>query len=221
MNRSLIITAGGIGKRMGTSTPKQFLTINNRPVLFYTIERFLEFDDNLQIVLVLPEDHLNSWTRLCVDHDFKHHVEIIAGGKERFHSVKNGLRLATGDLIAVHDAVRPFVSINVIAAAFHKAEENGAAVPVVSPSESLRKLKDHTWVAVDRADYALVQTPQVFKKELLVKAYEQGYNPSFTDDASVVESNGSQVYIVEGNDENIKITTPLDFKLAELLANAR
>lgn len=217
MSNTIIITAGGVGKRMGANQPKQFIELKGRPILFYTIEKFLAFDSTIQVILVLPKDHISTWTKLCAHHKFNCDVTIVEGGKERFHSVKNGLKLVKGDIVGIHDAVRPFVADTVINACFAHAKLNGSAIPVIPPKESLRMLLKKDSKGVDRADYVLVQTPQVFSKDMIVIAYDNKYNNTFTDDASVVEAAGGIIHTVQGNDENIKITTPIDLKLATLL----
>lgn len=219
VERSIIISAGGIGQRMGAAIPKQFLNLNGRPVLFYTIERFYQFDPNIQIILVLPSNQIDYWKALCVKHEFSIAFTIAKGGKERFFSVKNGLALATGNVIGVHDAVRPLVALAVIENAFQKAEELGAAIPVSDISESIRQLQGSQSVAVDREAFKLVQTPQCFQNEVIKSAYNQEFSSEFTDDASVIEKNGGLIHLIKGNEENIKITRPMDLRLAELLLN--
>lgn len=214
--KSIIITAGGIGKRMGASIPKQFLLLAGRPVLMHTIERFLGFDATMQIILVLPPNQFDFWKALCVKHEFEVAIEVVKGGKERFHSVKNGLQVAKGDIIGVHDAVRPLVSKEVIERCFIGAEKYDAVIPVMPVIESIRQVGQVESRAVDRSQFRLVQTPQCFKRNALLKAYQLKFNSNFTDDASVVEATGVTISLVEGNQENIKITSPLDLKLAEL-----
>lgn len=215
--KTVIISAGGTGKRMGTDLPKQFLEISGKPLIFRTIEKFLQADPEMEIIVVLPEGFSHLWEELCGKHDFHPLHKITTGGTERFHSIRNGLHLATGDLIAVHDAVRPFVQTNVIQACFNAARNYGAAIPVLSIHESVRKVGNSESIAVNRDDYKLVQTPQCFQSEILHKAYQQDFSAAFTDDASVVEANGTAIHLVEGNRENIKITTPWDLKFAEFI----
>lgn len=215
-SKSVVITAGGIGRRMGTGMPKQFLVIKNKPIILHTVERFLKYDSSLELILVLPEEHIHIWEEICQKYLFTKDHKVALGGAERFHSIQNGLAFATGDIIAVHDAVRPLVDVEVIAKCFEAAEKTGSAIPVVAVSESIRKIEHHTSYAVAREDYKLVQTPQCFQAEIIHQAYRQHYSKFFTDDATVVEANGGIITLVEGNPENIKITTPLDLKLAEL-----
>lgn len=215
-SKSVIITAGGIGKRMGSEIPKQFLVIGNKPIILHTIEQFLKYDSSIELILVLPEEYVHIWEEICQKYLFTRDHKVALGGAERFHSIQNGLVLATADLIAVHDAVRPLVDVDVIATCFVAAEKNGAAIPVFSISESVRKIDHDKSFAVNRDDYKLVQTPQCFQASILQQAYQQHYSHLFTDDASVVEADGIKITLVEGNRENIKITTPHDLKLAEL-----
>jgi 2-C-methyl-D-erythritol 4-phosphate cytidylyltransferase len=215
-SKSVIITAGGIGKRMGSEIPKQFLVIGNKPIILHTIEQFLTYDSSIELILVLPEEYVHIWEEICQKYLFTKEHQVALGGAERFHSIQNGLALVTGDLIAVHDAVRPLVSVDVIASSFDAAEKKGAAIPVLSISESVRKIEHSNSFAVNRDDYKLVQTPQCFQASILQHAYQQRYSHLFTDDASVAESDGIKITLVEGNRENIKITTPHDLKLAEL-----
>lgn len=217
MKHTIIITAGGIGKRMGGEIPKQFLLLAGKPVLMHTIERFYQFDNQAQIILTLPNEWKDYWEELCDNLDFSISHEIIDGGKERFHSIQNALQIAHGELIGVHDGVRPLVSILTIEKCFHTAKAKGNAIPVLEVKESLRKLENNHSTALVRSEYRLVQTPQVFKSDVLKKAYKQSFHSAITDDASLVESLGIQINLVEGNDGNIKITTPVDLQLAELL----
>lgn len=202
---------------MGAEIPKQFLLLSGRPVLMHTIEQFLAFDPSIDIVLVLPENQITAWNKLCSVHNFKAEVTIVAGGKERFHSVKNGLEKVKGNVVGVHDAVRPLVSVEVIENCYERAENSGAAIPIVPLKQSLRKISGEATGAVDRSQFGLVQTPQCFSIDVLKKAYQLEYTNLFTDDASVVEASGVEIELVDGNEENIKITTPADLRLAELL----
>ncbi|WP_018476551.1 2-C-methyl-D-erythritol 4-phosphate cytidylyltransferase [Pontibacter roseus] len=222
MNQSLqqyaIIVAGGTGSRMQRDLPKQFLELAGKPILMHTIERFYRFNPNIRIIVVLPQDQLQVWKELCKQHAFKIFHMVVPGGSTRFGSVKNGLGHVYGEaLVAVHDGVRPFVSTGIIDAAFKTAEEQGAAVVAVSLKDSIRELTGQGSRAVPRANYKLVQTPQCFKASLLRRAYEQQEQDFFTDDASVVEQLGEGIALVEGSYSNIKITTPEDLLLAEVL----
>ena len=217
MKYSVIIVAGGKGLRMGGDLPKQYIPIQGKPILMRTIEAFYKFDANMQIILVLPADHQSYWSELCSQQSFTINHEVAQGGETRFHSVNNGLQLAKGDVVGVHDGVRPFVSQKVIECCYKTAEKAGATIPVIPVVESLRFVQKEVSEAVDREAYRLVQTPQVFDIDILRKSYAQDFNPLFTDDASVVEANGYTITLVEGNRENIKITTPFDLKISSAL----
>ena len=200
---------------MGADIPKQFIKINEKPLMVYTIEAFLRFDPTIQIVLVLPEVYQADWRH--IEHMFfpKLHFEMAKGGATRFQSVKSGLEKVAGDLVAIHDAVRPMVSEEGIRASFESAEAHGSGVLVVSLKDSIRKKVGAKTEARNRADYVLVQTPQTFQTDLIKKAYHQKELASFSDDASVFEATGHDISVVEGSYKNIKITTPEDLILAE------
>jgi 2-C-methyl-D-erythritol 4-phosphate cytidylyltransferase len=221
ISKAVIIVAGGSGKRMGAAIPKQFLQLAGKPVLQHTIEAFFQFDNNINIILVLPEDHISHWKALCLKHQFELPHQIAIGGNERFHSVKNGLQLLNGELlVGVHDGVRPLVSAEAISRCYLVANQNGAAIPCVPVSDTLRKITGAQSQWVNRAEYVRVQTPQCFRTELLIAAYNQEFSKDFTDDASVVEKTGQVISLVEGNEENIKITGPADLVIAEALLAA-
>jgi 2-C-methyl-D-erythritol 4-phosphate cytidylyltransferase len=216
----VIIVAGGKGLRMGSDIPKQFLPIGGKPVLMRTLERFRAYDDALQIILVLPEAQQAYWRELCGQYHFDVEYQLANGGQTRFHSVQNGLALVPDEaegVVGVHDGVRPFPSIEVIRNCYATAREKKAVIPVIPVVETVRHLEGDKSVTVPRGDYRLVQTPQTFDIQLLKAANRQPYNDGFTDDASVVESYGFEITLVEGNRENIKITTPYDLKIAEVL----
>lgn len=216
---TILIVAGGRGTRMGGPQPKQFLELAGRPVLMHTLEAFDRWDASARLIVVLPEDQIDTWKRLCEAHVFGRIHRVVAGGETRFHSVRNGLgAVASNGLIAVHDGVRPLVAPSVIAACFAAAADGGAAVPVVPVVESVREVDaDGGSRPVDRTRLRVVQTPQVFRADVLRAAYRLPYDPRFTDDASVVEASGVAVRLVPGNRENIKLTTPMDLLLAEQL----
>lgn len=216
MTETIIITAGGKGLRMGKKIPKQFLLIRNKPILFYTMEQFYNYNDLIEIILVLPAHHIQYWESLIQDLNFRIPHIVVEGGSTRYHSIKNGLEKANGDLIGVHDGVRPFVSTGVISTVFESAKRNGASIPVLPLTESIREVVGEFSTAKDRSLYRSVQTPQCFRSNILKSAYQEPYQSVFTDDASVVEANNVAVTLVNGNEENIKITTPFDFKIAEL-----
>lgn len=217
----VIIVAGGKGLRMGTDTPKQFLPIGGKPVLMRTISRFREYSSAVGIVLVLPREQQEYWRQLCRDYGFTERYAVADGGDTRFHSVKNGLSLIPDDeqgVVGVHDGVRPFPSVAVIKRCYDTARETGAAVPVIPVVETLRHIEPSGQSrTVSRNDFRLVQTPQTFSIELLKRAYKQPYQDRFTDDASVMEALGHSVKLVEGNRENIKLTTPFDLRVAKAL----
>ena len=203
---------------MGGDIPKQFLPVCGKPVLMRTLEAFHAYDASMHLILVLPVSQQAYWKQLCEEYQFMLPHEIANGGETRFHSVKNGLALVKEDgLVGVHDGVRPFVSQEVIARCYEEALSLKAVIPVIGVVETVRHLTEEGSETVPRGQYKLVQTPQVFDVALLHRAYEQVYTELFTDDASVVEALGEKVYLVEGNRENIKLTTPFDLKLAELL----
>ncbi|MCH5301866.1 MAG: 2-C-methyl-D-erythritol 4-phosphate cytidylyltransferase [Prevotella sp.] len=219
----IIIVAGGKGLRMGTDTPKQFLPIGGRPVLMRTIERFRQYSPALQIILVLPKAQQAYWRQLCREHGFPLPQQgageggywLADGGETRFHSVQHGLALipdSAEGVVGVHDGVRPFPSVEVIGRCYETARQAGAVIPVTPVVETLRHTAEGT---VPRGDYRLVQTPQTFDIQLLKAANRQPYNEGFTDDASVVEAYGHPITLVDGNRENIKITTPYDLLIAE------
>ncbi len=211
-----IIVAGGSGSRMQQQLPKQFIEVAAKPILMHTIERFYTYNSSLRIIVVLPQEQLTAWRELCRKHTFKVFHMTVTGGATRFQSVRNGLGAVMGDgLIAVHDGVRPFVDVEIIREAFKAAEQHGSAVVAVSPKDSIRELSEEGSHAVQRDKYKLVQTPQCFKADILRKAYEQPEQEYFTDDASVVESIGESIKLIEGSYRNIKITTPEDLILAE------
>lgn len=223
MQKYAIVVAGGKGLRMGGELPKQFIPIGGRPVLMHTLDAFHACDTSIQLILVLPRDHQPYWKELCREYSFNVPHRIADGGATRFHSVQNGLALvdAPEALVAIHDGVRPFVSSVVIACCYREAETFGAVVPVIPVVETVRHLLAEGSETVDRDAYRLVQTPQTFRAPLLRRAYEQPYCEAFTDDASVVEALGEAVRLVEGNRENVKLTTPFDLIVAEALLVSR
>jgi len=213
-----IIVAGGKGLRMQADIPKQFIELCGKPVLMYTLEAFHRYNTSIQLIVVLPATQIDFWKFLCKKHYFELNHKIVSGGQTRYQSVKNGLKVINESaMIAVHDGVRPFVSIQTIARCFEDADKYGSAIPVMDLEESIRQVDESGSLSVDRTSYKLVQTPQVFNSEILKKAYEQSFSPLFTDDASVVEALGTKIHLVEGNRENIKITTGFDIVLAETI----
>ena len=212
-----VILAGGSGVRMGAAVPKQFLEIDGKPILRHTVERFLEYDPKMEILIVLPSAFKSHWRNYCAEHGFLVRYTMPTGGLTRFHSVQNALKyVPEGALVAVHDGVRPCLSAEFLAGLFSRMDRCEALVPVVPVEESLREVEGSSSFAVDRSRYVRVQTPQVFRSEILKAAYSQAYNPSFTDDASVVEATGCRITLCEGLRENIKITTPADMLTARI-----
>lgn len=217
----IIIVAGGKGLRMGGEIPKQFMEIGGLPVLMHTIKRFREYSEKLNIILVLPHDQQDYWHNLCEKHHFDMAHQVVDGGETRFESSKNGLSVIPDDeegVVGIHDGVRPFVSVDVIERCFETAREEFACIPVLPVTDTIRYIDPHGGGKnVMRSDYRVVQTPQTFDISLLKQAFHQPYQENFTDDASVVEALGCQVQMVEGNRENIKITTPFDLIIADAL----
>lgn len=218
MNKySVIITAGGIGKRMGGDLPKQFLLLNNVPMLMHTMRVFHNFDSSAQLILTLPSDWQEYWTTLCANHHFEIPHHVVNGGKERYHSIQNALNYCDGEYVAIHDAVRPLVNQKTLLNCWNGVREFGAVIPVLDLKESLRKVEKNKSKAVDRSQFRIVQTPQCFKTEILTVAYQKSFHEGITDDASLVEEAGYEIHLVDGNEQNIKITTPTDLRFAEFL----
>ena len=218
MKKYIIIVAGGSGSRMGSVTPKQFLELVGLPILMHTLKKFQQSIDDGEIIVALPEKEQSTWQALCKKHHFDVPHQIVNGGKSRFHSVQNALRKVNEkSIVAIHDGVRPLVSKTVINNCIQFAKKNGAAIPILPIHDSIRKISENRSEIADRNQFVLVQTPQCFQSDIILKAYQQTYQNSFTDDASVVEQLGHNIYLVDGNKENIKITTPEDLKMAEVL----
>ena len=224
MKKAAILVAGGKGMRMGTSLPKQYLPLAGKPVLMHTLERFFQADPSLHLILVLPKEDFEYWNNLCASHAFVLPHQLVAGGASRFQSVKNGLMAIPFQegLVAIHDGVRPFVSEKVIQNSFELAAEKGSAIPVVALKDSLRKVETSGESSFqDRAHFRLVQTPQTFQLKPLLKAFAVEELAIFTDDATVYEHQGWKISLIEGNPENIKLTTPEDLAFAEYLVASR
>lgn len=214
---SIIITAGGLGKRMGGDIPKQFMILQNKPILMHTLEVCAQFDSRAQLIVALPENQISFWKELCQKHKCSIEHTIVAGGTERFDSIKNALKIATGDFIAVHDGVRPIISQKLLQDLWKEVKQHQAVIPVIALKDSIRLINGEQSASVPRTNYCAVQTPQLFVGDILRKAYEQTYKNHFTDDASVVESIGVKIRLIQGEDSNIKITNPTDLLLAEIL----
>ncbi len=218
MKRYALIVAGGTGKRMGAEIPKQYLELAGKPVLMHTLERFKAFDDSIEIITVLPENQLRFWADLQKKYSFNIPHTLVKGGRARFFSVRNGLKfIDVPGLVAIHDGVRPFVSFETIKRCFETAEKRGNAIPVIPPLDTLRMISDKGSKPINRLLVRQVQTPQVFRADKIKKAYLQEYRPEFTDDATVLENTGVKINLVEGNRENIKITTPEDLVISAAL----
>jgi len=203
---------------MNNSVPKQFLLLAGKPVLFHTINAFFSYNNEISIILVLPSSQISKWKELCDENHLTIPHNIVEGGETRFHSVKNGLKsIEEAGLIAIHDGVRPLVSNETISRVYNTAEKLGTAIPVLSVNDSIREISNKTNKSVNRNNLKIVQTPQCFKSEIINKAYQQSYNEMFTDDATVVEKTGEEIFLVDGNNENIKITTAIDLLIAENL----
>jgi len=219
MEKFALIVAGGIGSRMNTDIPKQFLELAGKPVLMRTMERFAAFDPLIRFVIVLHETYLAYWNDLCFKHRFCLQYTAVAGGSSRFQSVRNGLAVLPEEgLVFIHDGVRPLVSLQTIRNCYRGAVENGNAVPAMPVTESLRRVTEQGSRHIDRSSFFLVQTPQAFLIKPIKKAYLQTERDNFTDDASVLEATGETIFLVEGNPENIKITRQVDFQIAECLS---
>jgi 2-C-methyl-D-erythritol 4-phosphate cytidylyltransferase len=217
MKKYVVIVAGGNGSRMGSTLPKQFLHLNEQPILLHTLHAFVQAFSDIQIILVLPEAYLDYTKEIITQHHFAHPIHYVVGGETRFYSVQNGLKtIAESGIVFVHDAVRCLVTPALIQHCYQQAVEKGSAIPVVSMKDSVRSVTDadHHKV-VDRTELRLVQTPQTFRTEILLPAFESEYREAFTDEATVVESCGKQVFLLEGEESNIKITSPIDLIIAE------
>jgi 2-C-methyl-D-erythritol 4-phosphate cytidylyltransferase len=220
--RGVIIVAGGSGRRMGASLPKQFMMLGNEPILVRSINSIHEALPAAEIVVVLPTEHVELWKNLSARFIVAPH-KIAHGGQERFHSVRNGLQAMSQEVeyIGVHDAVRPMVSKKLIIRLMLEAEEHPAVIPTITPPDSYRIVQGEESHIIDRSTLRIVQTPQVFQAKTLRKAYEQEFTPLFTDDASVVEATGTAVTLIEGERENIKITTPADMIFAQAIISTQ
>ncbi|HEY0030738.1 MAG TPA: 2-C-methyl-D-erythritol 4-phosphate cytidylyltransferase [Bacteroidia bacterium] len=218
MKKYVIIVAGGSGSRMNNAIPKQFIELKGKPVLMHTIEKFAATLPDAFLIVVLAKELNEQWKTLCDKHQFNIKHQLADGGETRYHSVKNGLELVPAHAcVGIHDAARPLVSNETILKTFEEAERRGNASPAIPVNDSIRFLKGKESCALDRTQYAIVQTPQCFHADLIKQAFLKAYKPEFTDDATVLESFGEKINLVEGNRENIKITTPYDLIIAEAL----
>ena len=222
MDKATIIVAGGSGRRMGGPVPKQFQSVNGRPLLLWTIEAFHRYDPKMPLIVVLPKAHFDIWKALCMGHRFFIEHQVVAGGEQRYHSVKAGLDQVKGDgLVAVHDGVRPLVSVELIGRCFDAGGRSGAAIPVVPVVPSIREAIADGSRPLDRTKLLAVQTPQCFHADLLRKAFALPYDPAFTDEATMVERLGVKVALVEGEERNLKVTTSMDLSTVEMLSTLR
>ncbi|MEQ9423532.1 MAG: 2-C-methyl-D-erythritol 4-phosphate cytidylyltransferase [Cyclobacteriaceae bacterium] len=216
MKKYALIVAGGVGTRMAVDTPKQFIPVAGLPILMHTLTRFYKYEHQMEIILVLPTSHFSTWTNLSLQYDFDVPHRLVAGGSERFHSVKNGLDSIEGDgLVAIHDGVRPLIDEGTIDRCFKSAEKSGNGIASVDLKESIRHLKKGGNEALDRSEYQLIQTPQTFQVKLIKEAFDREYIDQFTDDASVAEAAGQKINLVEGSYRNLKVTTKDDLVVAE------
>ena len=219
VKQAVIFVAGGTGTRMGSPLPKQFLKLNNTPILIHTLRNFFSFNRNFEMIVVMHHDYISFWKDLCLQFEDVPEHTVVAGGEERFHSVKNGIEAVSADVkhIAIHDAVRPLVSHETLTRCFKALNEHNAVVPAIPINDSIREVHGVLNKSVDRSLYKRIQTPQCFESTMLKEAYSKPFSPLFTDDASVVEANDHSVFLVEGNLENIKITSPIDLIVGESL----
>jgi len=218
VKRAIVIVAGGRGRRMGGEIPKQYQELEGKPIIIHTLEKFRRFDPNMDVVVVLAHGHRKLWDAVAITHSDISRIGLATGGATRFHSVRNGIQLIDEDVVVgIHDAVRPFVSMETLERCYSTAYKSGSAIPVIEMDESVRMVKgDNSSVHMDRSALKRVQTPQVFRSEMIREAYNNTEDHSFTDDASVFESHFGKVTLVEGNRQNIKITMPTDMLLASL-----
>jgi 2-C-methyl-D-erythritol 4-phosphate cytidylyltransferase len=221
MNHSqynVIIVAGGTGTRMQSTVPKQFIEIKGTPILIHTIQKFIDFDEFINVIVCVHKDYVSDAQFMLAEYFPEKNISIVLGGETRFHSVKNGLNTIANknDVVGIHDAARPFVSVDTIKRCFETAAIKGNAIPVFSVNESMRMVANGINKAVSRDDYKIVQTPQCFIVSKIKEAFDQPYSPFFTDDATVLERMDEEIFLVEGNSENIKIKNPNDIKWAEL-----
>lgn len=219
MQHHVIIVAGGSGSRMNNAVPKQFMILAGKPVLAYSIEKFRAFDANINIIIVLAEEHIATWNKLKAEYHIDAPHTIALGGPTRFHSVKSGMNAINTmeGIVGIHDGARPLASAALILECYTMAAKHGNAIPAVAPAETVRELDGAISKQLDRTQLRLIQTPQCFNLEALKKAYEQPYNDLFTDDASVLEANGGRIFLVDGERTNLKITTAADLHIAEAL----
>ncbi len=222
MKKYAVIVAGGKGVRMGSAVPKQFLPLNGHPILYHTIKAFADAYADMQLVLVLPQDQLSYAQMVLQSFPERIDITIVAGGETRYHSVQNGLKVVDADsIVFVHDGVRPLATTELIHRCYEQAVDKGSAIPAIPVADSMRILEDEDSRPIDREQMRIIQTPQTFKAEVILPAFAQEYQTAFTDEATVVEAYGDNVYLVQGERSNIKVTTPEDMIVAEALLKAR
>lgn len=222
MKKYAVIVAGGNGQRMGTDTPKQFLLLQQKSLLWHTLHTFLSTFDDLHIILVLPKNNIQEGENLCKDLEAESRVIITEGGITRFHSVQNGLQFITEpSIVFVHDGVRCLVSKDLILRCYDQAMVKGSAIPAVVATDSIRIMEDEYHHVINRNNIRIIQTPQTFQSQILLPAFQQPYDERFTDEATVVEASGELVWLLEGEYNNIKITRPLDLVIAEKILAER
>ena len=220
-NKIAIIVAGGTGQRMGSVVPKQFLEIEGKSILLHTIDQFVTAFDDISLVVVLPEGYIEDGKKLLKNRT-KNPIQFIAGGETRFQSVKNGLAaVKEKSIVFVHDAVRCLLTPALVQRCYQQAVENGSAIPAVSSTDTVRIMENEKHHLFDREKVMLIQTPQTFQSEIILTAFDQAYQPNFTDEANVVEASGQPVFLVDGEFENIKITRPLDLAIATYVLTKR
>ena len=218
MEKYVLILAGGLGKRMNMSIPKQFIPVAGKPVLMHTIAKFKKYDPKMNIIVIIPRVHIPLWKDLCKEFGFDIKHQTVTGGKERFYSVKNGLKKVPDDaLVLIHDGVRPLVSNETIDRVVNASIEKGNAIPFMDINHSIRKISKGKSRAIDRNRFKVIQTPQGFHANLIKEAYAKRFRKSFTDDASVLEANGHEINLVKGNNKNMKITSSTDIHLVDCL----
>jgi 2-C-methyl-D-erythritol 4-phosphate cytidylyltransferase len=222
MEKFAVLVAGGKGVRMGSALPKQFLPLQERPVLYYSLKAFLDAYPDIHIILVLPQDQLSYAQMVLQWFPERIDMTIVAGGETRYHSVQNGLKVVKeNSIVFVHDGVRPLVSVDLIRRCYDQAVEKGSAIPAIAVSDSIRMIDGDNSKPVNREYLRSIQTPQTFRFEIVLPAFAQAYTEAFTDEATVVEMNGGNVHLIEGEKSNIKVTTPEDMVLAEALLKER
>lgn len=222
MKKVAVIVAGGSGKRMGNVVPKQFLLLKNKPVLWYTIDTFLRAYNDMQVIIVLPQEHIEKGKQIIGMFPTTRDIRITEGGETRFHSVQQGLQLVSEEsVVFVHDGVRCLISVPLIQRCYNQALEKGSAIPAVAATDSIRIVNGAAHVVENRQHVRIIQTPQTFLSSIILPAFEQGYSDAFTDEATVAEANGTTVFLTEGEYDNIKITRPVDLLIAERMIEER